>query len=211
MSTSLGKLFVATGNKGKLKELIEGVELFFPNVFDSVEGIAPKDAEETEKTFEGNARIKSNALVRHLVAAGLEDFYVIADDSGLEVDELNGEPGIYSARYAGDHVEPELHIEKLITELKAKNIADKKAHCRYVCAIDLVQVTGKKVGAEHTTRGTCEGSITYTRAGDSGFGYDPVFWLKKRNKTMAELSSAEKNKISHRWDAFEKLKKLLKY
>jgi XTP/dITP diphosphohydrolase len=145
MSTSLGKLFIATGNKGKLKELIEGVELFFPDKFESIEGISPKDAEETEKTFEGNAQIKSNALVRQLIAAGLEDFCVLADDSGLEVDELGGEPGIYSARYAGDHVEPELHIEKLINELKAKGVKDKKAQNRYVCALDFIQVSKKKV------------------------------------------------------------------
>lgn len=203
------KLFIATSNPGKLKELIESLEDFYPGRYTHIEGRAPLSAEETEDTFEGNAKIKSHALVKEICEGDEHDsFFVLADDSGLEVDELGGAPGVISARYAGDHVEPSLHIEKVIGELKEKGIASKESHARYVCALSLVKVVNKIIDREVSSRGTCEGAITYEAAGESGFGYDPVFWIPHRNCTMAEISSEEKNLISHRFDAFRLLKRL---
>lgn len=202
------KLFISTGNPGKLLELKEAVQEFDPGKFSEIIGRAAKAAEETETTFEGNARIKSHALVAELLLEGEKDFYVLADDSGLEVDELGGEPGVYSARYAGDHVEPALHIEKVLTQLKLRGIKSKEAHARYICALSFVRVMGGKVDRESASVGTCEGSISFQPSGQSGFGYDPIFWVPYRESTMAELSLEQKNEISHRTDAFRLLKKL---
>lgn len=201
-------LYIATGNPGKLKELKESVLEFYPGRYDEMIGRAAKSADEIENTFEGNAKIKSHALVKELVEEGHQTFFVLADDSGLVVDELDGAPGVISARYAGDHVEPVLHIQKVIAELKAKGIASKASHARYVCALSLIKVVDGKVDREVSSKGTCEGSICFEAAGESGFGYDPVFWVPHRDCTMAQMSGEEKNMISHRYDAFRLLKKL---
>lgn len=202
------KLYIATGNAGKLKELIESVEEFYPGKYSPVVGRAAKFADEIEPTFDGNAKIKSHALMKELIAEGEENFNVLADDSGLEVDELDGAPGIISARYAGDHVDPKLHMQKVISELKARGVASGAAQARYVCALSMIRVLDGKLDREVSSRGTCEGSIVFEAAGTSGFGYDPIFWVSHRDCTMAELSGDAKNEISHRHDAFRLLKRL---
>ncbi|HVJ65627.1 MAG TPA: RdgB/HAM1 family non-canonical purine NTP pyrophosphatase [Bdellovibrionota bacterium] len=202
------QIFIATGNPGKLKELRESLAEFYPGKFSDVQGRAARDAEETSETFEGNAKIKSHALVKELIAEGHSDFYVLADDSGLVVDELGGAPGVHSARYAGDHVEPAQHMQKLLAALKAIPVASRESNARYVCALSMIRVLDGRLDREVSSTGTCEGSISFESAGSSGFGYDPIFWVPHRGCTMAELRGEEKNEISHRHDAFRLLKKL---
>ena len=179
-----------TGNK--IKE--------FKNFFDK-QGIEVKslldfsdiDIEETGKTFIENALIKARTIAK------LTGENVIADDSGLEVFSLNNEPGIYSARYAGIPKDDNKNIDKLLKELDQ----EKNRGARFVCALALVLATGQEI----TTTGYLNGEILNKRVGNSGFGYDPVFYIPSLNKTMAEITTDEKNEVSHRANAFKKLSK----
>ena len=166
-----------------------------------VAGRAPRDAEETESTFIGNALIKARALVQELKAENHTNFCVLADDSGLCVDLLAGAPGIFSARYAGDHVDPALNVEKLLRELNQKSmkLEDRKGH--YTCALALVASDGR----EWTSEGHCHGLIAFDSKGSSGFGYDPVFYVPEYKQTCAEMTYDLKNSFSHRRRAFEAL------
>jgi XTP/dITP diphosphohydrolase len=197
-------VFVATGNKGKLQEIVEIGREFFP-AWNTWQGRAPRDAEETAPDFLGNALIKAEALHQELKAEGLQDFFVLADDSGIEVDALNGAPGVISARYAGDHVDPKLHIEKLLGEMRGKSERGAQYHCSLVLIEDCA-------GAKKTYQGQgiCRGTLKEEALGNSGFGYDPIFYVDSYGKTMAELSSAEKNFISHRRNAFKALANIFK-
>ncbi len=130
------KIYLATGNKGKVEELIPLVKKYIPFVSE-VLAQAPKDADEIEETFLGNARIKSRALLKELLNLNpVYPFYVLSDDSGLEVEALGMRPGVHSARYAGDHVSAEAHIQKLLFEMNEKT----NRTCRYVCALSLLKV-----------------------------------------------------------------------
>ena len=188
------KVLAATGNKGKIREFSE---ILAPLGF---ELISPKDIgididpEETGTTFAENAKIKALAFVREAKIP------VIADDSGLMVDYLDGAPGIYSARYAeGSDAD---RCEKLL-----KNMADaKKRSARFVSAVAMVFPDGKTIEAE----GVCEGEITLSPAGENGFGYDPVFYIAEFGKTVAQMSADEKNAISHRGKALRLLAEKLK-
>ncbi|MDQ0298644.1 XTP/dITP diphosphohydrolase [Salibacterium salarium] len=185
------KIIIATKNQGKIKEF---QEMFGPKVeVKSLLDMEVKDIEETGETFEENAVIKAEAIVNayHLPA--------IADDSGLEIDALNGRPGVYSARYAGEDKNDENNITKVLEELKQVPESDRSA--RFVCVM-AAAVPGKET---KTYRGTCEGQIAFSKKGTEGFGYDPVFFVPEKNATMAELSSEEKNAISHRHHALQKL------
>ncbi|RSL32591.1 XTP/dITP diphosphatase [Salibacterium salarium] len=188
----MDKVIIATKNQGKIKEFQEmfGTHVEVKSLLD----MEMEDIEETGETFEENASLKAEAIVNeyHLPA--------IADDSGLEVDALNGRPGVYSARYAGEHKNDEDNIIKVLEELNGVPEAERSA--RFVCVM-AAAVPGEKT---QTFRGTCEGQITFSKQGSEGFGYDPVFYVPKKNATMAELSSAEKNAISHRHHALDKLK-----
>lgn len=182
------KLYIATKNGHKIKEIQDiltniGFEVTgFPNL---------SEIEETGATFEENAAIKSDYLSK------LTDDFVIADDSGLEVEALGNAPGIYSARYAGVHGDDEANNKKLLDETsKCEN-----RNCRFVCAIALSK-NGKTI---KTFRGEVEGSLGYESKGENGFGYDPLF-VTENGKTMAELTENEKNSISHRKKALESLK-----
>ncbi len=179
---------------------------YFP-LIKEVRGRAPRRADETEKTFVGNSLIKARALVKEVSREQPElgEFAVLADDSGLEVDALGGAPGVHSARYAGDHVDPSAHMQKLLAELFKKNIDEATWTARYQCALALIIYSKGKL-QEFTSVGSCEGKITSAAQGDSGFGYDPVFFFPKFGKTMAEVSYKEKNSVSHRKVAFEALK-----
>ena len=185
-------IYAATKNKGKIKEIndILNGSNFECRVFPELE-----DVEETGTTFEENASIKSNFLSNKL-----KDEYVIADDSGLCVDYLNGQPGVYSARYAGIHGDDNANNKKLLKEME--NVENRA--CKFVCVISLSK-NGKII---KTFYGELCGTLGYEEKGSNGFGYDPLFMLEN-GKTTAELSSEEKNKISHRYKALEQLREFL--
>lgn len=191
------KIIIATGNKGKAREF---ATLFSPLGYEvltlhDLEGAT--DVEETGTTFEENAILKAEALC--------EQFHtmVIADDSGLMIDALDGRPGVYSARYAGEQKNDDDNIDKVLDELK--DVPDEKRTARFYCAL-AVAVPGQET---ITVSGTVEGRIASRRQGENGFGYDPVFYVPDLGKMMAELKPEEKNAISHRANALKKLKELL--
>ena len=188
------KLLLATKNRGKIKEIIrllkgQRVEVL---TLDDFPGISlPK---EDRSTFKGNALKKARV-------AGETGLAAISDDSGLCVDALGGRPGVLSARYAGDNATDEENLAKLLLEMK--DVPEGKRTASFVCVIALVLPSGK----EKTFEGRLEGVIAAKPKGRGGFGYDPVFFLPGKNKTLAELKPEEKNLLSHRGAALEKLKK----
>lgn len=180
------RLLIATHNRGKLREYQEifndlGLELL---TLDDV-GIT-HDVKETGATFEENARLKA---VTYAQQSGL---LTLADDSGLEVDALNGEPGVYSKRYAGEGRSDAERNAYLLKKLRA--VPPAKRMARFRCVIVLMNAQG----VEWVTDGTCEGEIAFESRGTNGFGYDPIFIVGDTGKHLAEFSSEEKNKISHR-------------
>jgi len=189
----------ATGNKNKIKEIREKLSgLKWINVLSLTElGIDP-EIEEDADTFTGNALIKAREICR------LTGMASIADDSGLVVDALNGKPGVYSARYGGPGASDMDRYQLLLKEMKSVPQGSRSA--RFVCAIAIVLPDGR----EYTAEGICEGVISLEPAGDRGFGYDPVFLLPEKGRTMAQLSMEEKNSISHRGRALEKAAAILK-
>ncbi len=155
------------------------------------------EIEEDGKSFEENALIKARAVCR------LAGEMVLADDSGLEIDYLNGEPGIYSARYMGEDTSYRIKNQNLMDRLSG--VPDEKRTARFVCAIAAAFPDGR----EYVVRGTIEGRIGYEERGENGFGYDPIFYLPDRDVSTAQLSREEKNSISHRGNALKKMKELL--
>ncbi len=193
-----GRIIFATGNAGKMKEIRmimadTGMEV----VSMKEAGIAP-DIEENGTTYEENALIKARA-----VAARTDDI-VLADDSGLEIDYLGGEPGVYSARYLGEDTSYRIKNATLIQRLEG--VPDEKRTARFVCAIAAVLPDGREL----TTRAAVEGQIGYEEKGEHGFGYDPIFYVPKFHKTTAELTEEEKNQVSHRGQALQRMKEELK-
>ena len=191
------KLIIATKNKGKAKEF---VELFAPLGYEVMTMLDLEDAievEETGKTFEENAILKAESLSKQY------NTMAISDDSGLMIDALDGRPGVYSARYAGEAKNDEANIEKVLEELK--NVPEEKRTARFYCAL-AVAIPGHET---KTVSGTVEGRILTARQGENGFGYDPVFYVPSLEKSMAQLQSEEKNAISHRGNALRKLKETL--
>lgn len=193
-----GRIIFATGNAGKMKEIRmimadTGMEV----VSMKEAGIAP-DIEENGKTYEENALIKARA-----VAACTNDI-VLADDSGLEIDYLSGEPGVYSARYLGEDTSYRIKNATLIQRLEG--VPDDKRTARFVCAIAAVLPDGREL----TTRAAVEGRIGYEEKGEHGFGYDPIFYVPRFHKTTAELTEEEKNQVSHRGQALQRMKEELK-
>ena len=189
----MNKVVVATKNKGKLKEIKQILAPMGFNVISMEEANIDMDIDETGDSFEENAMLKASAV--HKLTGAI----VIADDSGLETDALNGAPGIYSARYSGANASDDKNNEKLLIQLK--DIPDEKRTARFVCAIAVVFDENRKF----TVKGTVDGIINRAPAGENGFGYDPLFYIPQYGKTMAQLSSEEKNKISHRGKALEKM------
>ncbi|WP_093331889.1 XTP/dITP diphosphatase [Thalassotalea agarivorans] len=188
------KIVLATGNQGKVKEMASllaerGYTVLPQSEFNVV------DAEETGTTFIENAIIKA----RH--AAKITGLATIADDSGLEVDALNGAPGIYSARYSGEDASDSDNITKLLTEMA--DIPEQERTARFHCV--LVYMKHALDPTPLVCHGTWEGRITSERSGDEGFGYDPVFWVDDMSKTAAQLSKAEKHALSHRGKALKQL------
>jgi len=186
-------IYIATKNIGKVKEFqvfFNQYEIEVKSLLDINQDI---EIEETGSTFEENALIKAHAVCQ------LVNMPVLADDSGLEVDILNNEPGIYSARYAGIHGDDLQNNLKIIDQLK--NVPFEKRTARFVCALAIVYPTSKEI----VVRGTCEGYMFDRMRGENGFGYDPLFYVPSLSKTYAELTNDEKMRISHRGDALRKL------
>lgn len=194
----MNKLLIATNNKGKIiefQELLDGIP--FELVTPSQIGIK-LDVEEHGKTYHENAAIKAKAFAE---ASGL---MTLADDSGLEVDALNGEPGLRSSRYAGENASDKERVQFLLNKLQ--DIAEDKRTARFRCVIAIARPHNSIEYCE----GKCEGRITFEPVGDNGFGYDPIFFFPELDKTMAELPSEIKNKISHRAVAAQKAVEFLK-
>lgn len=192
------KIIFATGNQGKMKEIREILADLDAEVLSLKDANIHADIVEDGKTFEENAKIKAKAICE------LTGEIVLADDSGLEIDYLNKEPGIYSARYMGEDTSYRIKNANLIERLEG--VPDEQRTARFVCAI----AAAFPGGTVKTVRGTMEGRIGYEEKGENGFGYDPIFYLPEYGCTSAELSMEEKNKISHRGKALRAIKEELK-
>lgn len=191
------KLVFATGNEGKMREIREILKDLDVDIFSLKEAGVPADAEENGRTFEENALIKARAAAAHT------DAVVLADDSGLEIDYLNGEPGVYSARYLGEDTSYRIKNQNLIDRLAG--VPEAKRTARFVCVIAAVLPDGREL----TSRGTIEGVIGTEERGEGGFGYDPIFFLPEYGCSTAELTMEQKNEISHRGRALQAMKEKL--
>ena len=194
------EIIAATQNAHKIREIEAIVSKFGMEVISRRDaGIPDFEIEETGTTFEENSYIKAKAILDHA------DKPVIADDSGLEVDHLDGAPGVYSARYAGiDGKDADsANNSKLLNELD--NVPPEKRTARFVSVITLLFPDGREISA----RGTCEGKVATKLMGENGFGYDPLFIPNGYDKSFAQIGSDEKNRISHRAKALERLSEIL--
>ncbi|KPH70531.1 MULTISPECIES: XTP/dITP diphosphatase [Bacillaceae] len=192
------QIIIATKNRGKAKEFKE----FF--IQKNIEALSLLDIEkqlpdvdETGDTFEENASLKAEEISHILNKA------VLSDDSGLVIDALDGRPGVYSARYAGEDKDDEENVKKVLKELE--NIPEHDRNARFVCVLAIARPEGQT----KLVRGECEGKIALFPSGDNGFGYDPIFIPDGYQQTMAELEPEEKNQISHRKLAMDKLDDLI--
>ena len=197
------KLIVASNNNHKIKEIKEILKDLPLNIISLKEGGIFIDVEEDGKTFMENSYKKAKEIVDYLKSKGEDDFMVMADDSGLEVNCLNGEPGVYSARYAGEHGNSQKNNEKLLQKLNG--VSKEKRGANFVCSVVLITSDLKEIKVEGKTYGI----IGEEYSGDEGFGYDPLFFVPKFNMTFAEMTSEQKNSISHRGSALEQLKSRL--
>ncbi|MDD6083139.1 MAG: XTP/dITP diphosphatase [Oscillospiraceae bacterium] len=184
------KIILASNNKHKLEEIRKITAPLGYEVISQSEAGCNFDVEETGTTFEENAVLKAKAVYEKMKMP------VISDDSGLEVDYLNGAPGVYSHRYAGENATDADRCSKLLSELSG--VEKEKRTARFVCVICFIDENG----TETVIRGTCEGYIGTEPRGENGFGYDPVFMYGDRS--FAEISAEEKNSVSHRADALRK-------
>lgn len=188
------KLIIASNNKGKIKEYKQILEPLGYEVLSQSESGINIEAEENGTTFEENSKIKARAIF------DMCDCAVLADDSGLVIDALNGEPGVYSARYGGldsDEARTQLVLEKM------KDVSDEKRTAHFVCAIHFIKPNGEEI----SVTGRVSGSIGYEPKGENGFGYDPVFMYE--GKSFAEHTAEFKNQVSHRANALKMLKEKL--
>ncbi len=198
------QIVFATGNEGKMREVREILaDLGVPVVSMKQAGLAAQ-AEETGTTFEENAQIKARDIAGAARRAGLAGALVLADDSGLEVDALNREPGIYSARWMGEDTSYEIKNAEIIRRVEGLPEAERTA--RFVSAIAAVFPDG----SEAVTRGTVEGLVAHQPAGENGFGYDPIFYVPELGCTSAEIPMEEKNKISHRGRALRAMEAVVR-
>ena len=193
----MDKIIFATGNEGKMKEVRMILEDLGLPVLSLKDAGITADVEENGTTFEENAQIKAKAIMEMTGAL------VLADDSGLEVDALDKEPGIYSARYMGHDTSYHIKNQNIIDRLEGKVGEERSA--RFVCAIAAAFPDGRVL----ITRGTMEGQIGCEEKGENGFGYDPIFYLPEYQCYSAELSLEEKNKLSHRGKALRLMKERL--
>lgn len=198
------KIVFATGNEHKMVEIRMILADLGMEILSQKEAGIIADVVEDGKTFEENALIKATeiAKIAHNMP-GLEEAIVLADDSGLEVDYLNKEPGIYSARYMGKDTPYDVKNQSMIDRLAG--VPDEKRTARFVCAI----AAALPDGSTEVVRGTMEGMIGYEIAGAHGFGYDPVFYLPECGCTSAQLSPEKKNELSHRGEGLKKIRGIL--
>ena len=194
------KIILASNNSHKVEEIKNILKDINIEVKSLKEENIDIDIIEDGTTFEENAMKKAKGIADYLKLRGEENFIVMADDSGIEVDYLNGAPGVYSARYAGEHGNDDMNNEKLLRELK--DVPEDKRTGRFVCQIVIVDSNNKEL----SIRGEVEGKILKEINGAGGFGYDPLFYYEPLNKSFGELSSEEKNKVSHRAKALNELK-----
>jgi XTP/dITP diphosphohydrolase len=188
-------IIVATRNKHKLAEIARMLVPLGFDVISQLDAGVDIEVEEIGTTFEENAALKAEKIAK------LTGKITVADDSGLEVDALNGAPGVYSARYAGEGATGAQLIEKLLYEMR--DITEGKRNARFVSVICLKHPDG----SGFTVRGECEGVIAFAPSGINGFGYDPVFYIPQLGKTFAELTDKQKDEISHRGNSLQKFVK----
>ena len=192
----MNKIVVGSRNSGKIRE-IQAVLADFPYCVTGLSDQTIPDAEETGTTFQENAILKAQYYCQHTGE------YCLADDSGLEVDALDGAPGVYSARYAGEQASDEENNQKLLSALTGIPMQRRTARFRSVLA--LAGPDGSLMLAE----GVCEGIVLFEARGTGGFGYDPLFLMPDQRKTLAEMTLAEKNLVSHRGNALRAFKQQL--
>lgn len=198
------KIIFATGNEHKMVEIrmiLKGLNM---EILSQKEAGITADIVEDGQTFEENALIKAKRIAG--VAAENPEYkntVILADDSGLEIDYLNKEPGIYSARYMGEDTSYDIKNQALLDRLKG--VPDEKRTARFVCAIAAVFPDG----TSEVVRGTMEGIIGYEIAGENGFGYDPIFFLPEYGCTSAEISPEKKNELSHRGQGLRKMREMI--
>ncbi len=194
------KIIFATGNENKMVEVRMILADCGYEIVSMKQAGIDIEIVEDGSTFEENATIKATVISKQKEAEGC---IVLADDSGLEVDYMNGEPGIYSARWEGVDTPYSVKNQKIIERLDG--VPDEQRTARFVCAIAAVFPDGSVV----TRRGTIEGRIAYEPAGENGFGYDPIFYVPELGKTTAQIAPEDKNKISHRGRALEMIREIL--
>ncbi len=194
---SRGRLALATGNRGKIREIEEALAGLDMEILTRDDFRDWPPLEETGKTFEENALAKALELARW---SGMP---ALADDSGLEVEALGGAPGVDSAVYAGTHGDDASNLARLLREMQG--VPPSRRRARFVCVIALASPAGERM----LVRETCEGAVAETPRGEGGFGYDPVFVPEGMDRTMAELSLREKNAVSHRGKALRRLRVML--
>ena len=197
-------IIFATGNKNKMIEIRMILEDLGCKILSQKEAGIQADVVEDGKTFEENALIKATTIAD--IARKMPEYknaVVLADDSGLEIDALNKEPGIYSARYMGEDTSYDIKNQALIDRLEG--VPDEKRTARFVCAI----AAALPDGSTEVVRGTMEGRIGYEITGENGFGYDPIFYLPQFGCSSAELEPEKKNELSHRGEGLRKIRKVL--
>lgn len=191
------RIIFATGNEGKMKE----VRMILADL--GYEILSLKDIGYDKEIIEDGKTFEENALIKARTIANERNEIVLADDSGLEVDYMDKQPGIYSARFLGEETSYRIKNQYIIDQLKDARPEERTA--RFVCAIACAFPDGRTI----TTRGTIEGYIGYEERGENGFGYDPIFMVPEFNCSTSELDLEQKNKISHRGKALEAMKKLI--
>lgn len=198
------KLIFATGNEHKMKEIRMILADLGMEILSQKEAGIQADVVEDGATFEENAQIKAGEISKIALAMPeYKDAIVLADDSGLEIDYLGGEPGIYSARYLGEDTSYDIKNQVILDRLAG--VPDEERTARFVCAIAAALPDGRK----EAVRGTMEGIIGHEIAGENGFGYDPVFYLPEYGCTSAQLSPEKKNELSHRGEGLRKIRAVL--
>ena len=190
------KIVLATGNQDKVKEIVD----ILKNL--DIELLTLKDFPGVPEVIEDGKTLAENALKKARVISEFTKLPAVSDDTGLEVEYLNGAPGVYSGRYSGENATYADNVKKLLDDLQ--NVPPEKRQARFRCAVVLYNENNTQI-----VEGTCEGEITDQPRGDSGFGYDPIFFVPEYDCTFAEMNSDLKNKISHRAKAFLKLRNLL--
>ncbi|MCH8873375.1 XTP/dITP diphosphatase [candidate division KSB1 bacterium] len=190
------KIVLATGNQDKVKEIVE----ILKNL--DIELLTLKDFPGVPEVVEDGKTLAENALKKARIISGFTKLPAVSDDTGLEVDALNGAPGVYSGRYAGENATYDDNVKKLLGDLE--NVPPEKRQARFRCAVAYYSENSTQI-----VEGVCEGEITDQPQGNQGFGYDPVFFVPEYDCTFAEMDLNLKNKISHRAKAFLKLRNLL--